>query len=256
MAHSMSRYVLKYLIDCKWLPYRKSAVVMWRQLTIRLIAFAVSAAVAFSNAEAASYSEFVSGDLPSNSATPTSLLLDPGSNTLVAEVSASDYDMLRIVVPASHRLDSITVEYHDPGNNVFAGLQSGSEWTAGIGNEIDPSLLLGWIDFPTLSHASYIGEDILDDMSLAAGAIGFLPPLPSDDYTFLFQTQASAIRFALSLNVSNASALLGDFNGDQIVTGADLATWRSAYGLTANADANGLRTDGIASNSQRRAGAE
>ena len=188
---------------------------------------------------AASYSEFVDGELSGNGAAPTAWALGAGANVLVAESSSTDFDILRISVPSNHTLNSLIVEFHEDVNRVFTGVQAGAVWTAGTGFEIDPTFMLGWTDFPTNPNHTHTGEDILDDMGLGAGASGFLPPLPSGDYTFLFQTPSNAIRFALSYNVSLVGAgLPGDFNGDQTVNGADLQRWEQAYGTSAGADAD------------------
>jgi hypothetical protein len=189
---------------------------------------------------AAQYNEFVQGDLPSNGSAPTTLALDAGSNILAAEVSGTDFDMLRVVVPAGQEMDEIIVEFHEhPDPRVFAGLQSGATWTAGVGNEIDPSLMLGWVDFPTDLN-SHTGENILDDMGFAPGAIGFSPPLASGEYTLLFQAPTAAVRFALNFSASSTAAgPAGDFNDDLTVNGADLNVWKPAFGANDGADADG-----------------
>ena len=200
-------------------------------------ALAILAVLPWSFGRAASYNEFVDGDLSPNVQAPTLLVLDAGSNVLVAAASVSDVDLLRIRVPASQVLESLVVEFHEDPNRVFGGIEQGGSWTAGVGSEIDPSMMLGWVDFPTDPGHAHVGEDILDDMGLAAGSIGFTAPLPSGDYTFLFQTSSSAIQFALSFNVSaSAAGVPGDFNGDQTVDGRDLATWRGAFGVAAGGD--------------------
>jgi hypothetical protein len=150
-------------------------------------------------------------------------------------------------VPANQTLNSITVEFHDSVNLVFAGVETGGVWTAGTGFDIDPSQMLGWVEFPTDVHTAHTGEDILDDMGLAAGSQGFTPPLAAGDYTFLFKTGTSAVPFAISFDVSGGGAALpGDFNADNAVNGADLTVWRSSFGRSASADANGDgRSDGL-----------
>ncbi len=198
-------------------------------------------------ARATDYNENLLGDLSGNPQAPTALALSAGSNLLVAQSSSVDFDLLRVSVPANHTLDSITVEFHDSVNLVFAGVEAGNVWTAGTGFEIDPSQMLGWVDFPTDIHTAHTGEDILDDMGLAPGSQGFAPPLASGNYTFLFQTESSAVPFAISFDVSGGgTALPGDFNADRAVNGADLTVWRGSYGKTAGADANGDgRSDGL-----------
>jgi hypothetical protein len=223
--------------------------VLSRVFPVRFCALAVASltVAAACSLRADDYSEFTSGDMSNDPQAPTALALTPGSNLLVAQSSSVDFDLLRVNVPANHTLDSITVQFHDSVNLVFAGVEAGRVWTAGTGFEIDPSQMLGWVDFPTDIHTAHTGEDILDDMGLAAGSQGFTPPLASGDYTFLFQTDTSAVPFAISFDVSGgAAALPGDFNADSAVNGADLAVWRSSFGKTAGADANSDgRSDGF-----------
>jgi hypothetical protein len=181
---------------------------------------------------AAGYNEYVAGDLPENGLAPFTLTLEAGANLLVAQSSSVDPDFLRLIVPAGLVLDAIIVEFHSDPNQVFLGLQSGPVWTAGSSGEIDPSQLLGWVDFPTDPLGSHIGEDLLDDLAVAAGASGFVPPLGSGAYTVLLQTQSSTIGYSLAFNLSSGSETLpGDFNEDDLVDRADLAQWRTQFGL-------------------------
>jgi hypothetical protein len=216
-----------------------------RSLLLCAVLAAAPCAVA-NSVRAAAYNEFVSGDLSLNTSAPTTLNLELGSNLLTAQSSSTDGDLLRLVVPANTTLDSITVEFHDGNLTVFAGLQAGSTWTAGTGFEIDPELLLGWVDFPTnLSEPGHSGEDILDDIAFAPTPPRFAAPLASGAYTMLFQSQSTAVNYALSFNVGAAGVLPGDFNNSGAVNGADLDVWQDAMlGVgVADADADG-DTDG------------
>jgi hypothetical protein len=211
---------------------------MFRTFTLRICACIATANFA-GVAGGASYNEFVQGDLPSNGSSPVALLLEPGVNLLVAQSSSADVDLLRITVPAERTLDSIVVSFHQDPNQVFTAVQAGPVWTAGF-SEIDPALLLGWVDFPFNPDHNHTGENILPAMGQGAGATGFTPPLASGDYTFLFQTQSTNIPFALEFIVSGgATGPPGDFDGDLSVTEEDLATWRLAFGSDDNADADG-----------------
>lgn len=198
---------------------------------------------------AADLNEFVipGADFSDVGAQPTPWALTAGDNALLAQSSASDFDFLRITVPANHTLDAIVVTFHEDINQVYAGLQAGPTWTAGSGAEIDPAQLLGWANFPSSPHhGGHTGEDILDDIGLGAGSTGFTPPLSSGVYTFLFQTASNAISYGLNFSVSAVGGELpGDFNGDLSVDSADLGVWEGAFGETPAADANNDgRTDG------------
>lgn len=212
---------------------------MHRRVFIWLLALAVSLCAA-ARAGAVDYNEFLSGDLSNNGMQPTTLALTYGNNALFGEASSTDFDVLRVTVPTNFVLDAIHVIYHEDVNRVYAGLQAGPVWTAGTGGMVDPSQLLGWYDFPFDPNHSgtHTNEDILDDMSQGAGSIGFVAPLESGVYTFMFQTSTTQIRYGLNFSISTADASIpGDFNGDLEVDGDDLFVWKGAYGRTPAADA-------------------
>lgn len=212
---------------------------MHRRLFIWMSTLTVCLGIAL-RAGAADYSEFVSGDLSNNGMQPTTLTLAYGNNELFGEASSVDFDVLRVTVPTNFVLDAIHVIYHEDVNRVYAGLQAGPVWTAGTGNMVDASKLLGWYEFPFDPNHSgtHTNEDILDDMSQGAGSMGFVAPLESGVYTFMFQTSTTLIRYGLNFSISTADASIpGDFNGDLEVDGDDLFVWRGAYGRTPAADA-------------------
>jgi hypothetical protein len=218
---------------------------MVRVVSLLLVALA-AASFGVPSLRAADYSEFVTGDMSGNPALPTLWSLTPGGNTLVASSSAIDQDLLRFDVPTGYLLSSIVVQFHESSSRVFTGIQSGTTWTAGVGLEIDPTNMLGWVDFPFNPEHSHQETDILAAIGEAPGSIGFAPPLASGSYTMLFQAPSSVVPFALRFNVTPAGGgLSADFNRDGSVNGSDLAMWRQAFGAGAGADANqDGRTDG------------
>jgi prepilin-type N-terminal cleavage/methylation domain-containing protein len=195
-------------------------------------------------ARGADYNEFVAGEISPIPAAPTPFALTLGANLLVASASSSDFDLLQIQIPTDAQLHSIIIESHEGPIRLFTGIEAGPVWTAGVGFNVDPAGLLGWVEFPVNPNAAHTGVDILADIAAAPGAIGFTPPLASGTYSMLFQTPSSAVPFALTFNVSSTS-LPGDFNNDQQVNSADLTRWRQSFGVNANADGDfDLDSDG------------
>lgn len=165
--------------------------------------FSMVLLIGTTKAYAASYNEVVDGDLSDNPTNPTSLLLDVGSNLLTGTMGslATDVDFLNIIIPTGHTLDALFLEAFTGDDISFLGMQSGITWTEGIGGAINASNLLGW------SHlvGSQVGTDILDDIGIGSGAQGFLPPLPSGNYTFLLQEISVPVDYSLDFKVSSQS---------------------------------------------------
>jgi hypothetical protein len=129
------------------------------------------------------YDEAVDGDLSGDGLSPTVLVADVGSNSLTGTTGTGDLDYLTFNVASGLRLDAVILAVYDSIDQLaFIAIQNGSTFTEPpVGT--DPANLLGWVHFgPAL-----VGTDILDDMGLGDGAIGFTPPLPSGDYSFWIQ---------------------------------------------------------------------
>lgn len=196
---------------------------------------AAAVLLAAAHVRAAGYNEFVDGDLSNVASTPTFWPLETGPNVLVANSGSVDFDVVQIDVPERHVLESITIEFHGEHLRVFGGIQTGGQWTAGLGASVDELQTLGWMDFPLDPEASHEGEDILFGMSLSNA--GFFPPLASGDYTLLFQTSGTAISYALAFNVRPR----GDFDFDLDVDDDDLTMWVDSLGVegSTEGDADG-----------------
>lgn len=189
---------------------------------------------------AADYSEFAAGDLSNNPAAPTLWALDAGANVLAGRTGPGDYDVLRFTIPPGSVLQSIVIGYHEDLSRVFTGLQAGTVWTAGLGFNVDPAPMLGWVDFPVNPEIAHTGVDILTDIAQAPGSQGFTPPLAAGDYTMLFQNEFTVVRHALIFNVADAvSSMAADFNQDNQIDGVDLTIWGGAFGASAAGDADG-----------------
>jgi len=105
----------------------------------------------------------------------------PINGHAIAEVPEPG-DYLTFNVASGFRLEALVLVSVSTDDLSFIAVQSGATFTEPPGDP-DPANLLGWVHFdPTLA-----GTDILDDMGLGDGAIGFTPPLPSGDYSFWIQ---------------------------------------------------------------------
>src|SRR5580765_3237947 len=129
------------------------------------------------------YDEAVDGDLSNDGLNPTVLPPTEGVNTLAASSVAGDLDYFTFGVLSGFKLDAIVLTSFDSTDDLaFAAVQSGTTFTEPpVGT--DPANLLGWVHFGT----ALVGTDILDDMGLGDGAIGFTPPLPRGFYSFWIQ---------------------------------------------------------------------
>jgi hypothetical protein len=95
--------------------------------------------------------------------------------------------------------------------------------------------MYGYLHFGT--EAENVGTDILDDMGVAPGAVGFVPPLAAASYTFWLQQGTTGVSTAHQLNFVVQRP--GDYNASGVVDAADYVLWRKTAGSTSD-----LRADG------------
>jgi hypothetical protein len=144
------------------------------------------------------YDEASDGDLADDGLTPTVLDAGVGVNTLAGTSMSGDLDYLTFNVGAGLRLDAIVLfAYASDDDLSFAAVQSGATFTEPPSGT-DPGNLLGWVHFGDL----LVGTDILDDMGMGDGAIGFAPPLPSGDYAFWIQQTGTEAAYEMHFMIS------------------------------------------------------
>ena len=145
----------------------------------------------FTQAQAAIlWDESVSGDLTNNQAAPITFTLSSGTNAIIGSLrtssAADNQDWIALTVPVGLQLSAVVLAaYTSTDAQGFTGVQSGTNF---VGSVNSPASYLGYAHFGT--GPQNVGLDILPmmgDTNLAAGAQGFLPPLPSGTYTFLIQ---------------------------------------------------------------------
>ena len=161
---------------------------------LRLLCAIMLFVVAAGAVSAAEIWNETSGDLSDDRLNPDAFLLTPGSNNLIGTViggSTADLDYVALTVPANHLMTQIVLElYESTDSRAFIGVQQGGTFTEPPAGT-DVSQLLGW------SHigpgGAQQGTDILDDIGLGGGAIGFTPPLAAGQYSFWIQQTGSAL---------------------------------------------------------------
>lgn len=160
-----------------------------------------------SMASAATYSEAVNGDLSGNRALPTAINLDPGSNTISATSVAGDVEYFRVNVPAGFRISAITLDSFSAATNLsFVAVQSGAAFTEPPTppGPTNVAQLLGYTHF----SAAQVGTNILDDIGVGAGSIGFTGPLTQSTYTFWSQeTAGSPSSYTFNVSVTPAPSV-------------------------------------------------
>jgi hypothetical protein len=168
---------------------------------MRKLLLACALAALPSAAHAFSYSEAVDDDLSGNFAAPTALVAAVGSNTLSGSTVGGDLDYLRITLPDGYALSQLVLTSFSSADDVaFIGVQAGTAFSEPP-STIVAGDLLGYAHFGTgsLAGGATPGNDFLDDLGAAAGAIGFTPPLSGSDYTFWIQ-QIGTTSFGYSLD--------------------------------------------------------
>jgi len=152
---------------------------------------------------ALTYDEGVDGDLSDAGGSPTVIgTLDVGSNLLAATSGDEDYDHVGFSIAAGTQLDSIVLTTYDDNSQSFTGLHGGTTWTTGVGGAVNPAVLLGWTHFGPDAAGADIGDNLLDNMSVAPAAIGFATPLGSGDYNMLLQDTGAPVSYSMTFNVS------------------------------------------------------
>jgi hypothetical protein len=159
--------------------------------TLALIS--IAAALAEPAAAATLWNESVNGDLSNVRTAPTNLALSMGSNTITGTTVSGDIDFFTITVPASASFGSLVlIQFTSADDLDFLAIQSGPIITS----TTSPAAMLGYVHL----SAALVGTDVLDDMALGDGALGFSPPLPAGTYamwTQQLQTQMVSYSFDL-----------------------------------------------------------
>ena len=152
-------------------------------------------AAAFADAAGAvtTWDEAADGDLSSTRTSPTLLALVQGPNLILGTTIGGDPDFFTVTVPDGQFFGQLILgQYVSTDNVAFVAIQQGPIITA----TNSPAALLGWLH----AGAVHLGTDILDDLALGAGALGFTPPLGPGTYAmWTQQTSADLLTYRYNL---------------------------------------------------------
>ena len=146
----------------------------WLALLLALLLFPLTA-----YADSA-YNEGDDGDLSGDRTAPTALALSTGQNRLVATSVRGDLEYVAITLPHGAQLEQLVVtSFVSTDPIAFAGIQAGAQFTE-PNTGTDATKLLGYAHFGT--GPNNVGTNILDEMGVGSGAIGFTGPLSGSVY--------------------------------------------------------------------------
>ncbi len=163
--------------------------------TCRALAFLGVLVLALPASAVSIHDEAVDGDLSGAAGTPTSLVFGPGVNSVSGTTIVGDLDYLTFGVAPGYSLSQVILAAFTSTDDLgFIAIQTGSVFTEPAGAP-NPANLLGYTHFGSGIPAAP-GTDILDDLGLGAGSIGFAPPLGADSYAvWIQQTGAQTIGY-------------------------------------------------------------
>jgi hypothetical protein len=165
-----------------------------------IVAVTLLLSIAAPAAYAVVYDEGVSGDLSSNPSAPTSLgVFGVGTHSVTATSSGAEQDDYTFNIPAGLSLTQIiNFSFNSPlaDNTAFIGIASG---TAIPNQGLAPGNLLGYTHFGP--NFSTVGTNILDDIAVGPGAIGFAPPLGPGNYSIWSQQAGNPATFRMDFVV-------------------------------------------------------
>lgn len=126
------------------------------------------------------------GDFSNDGLAPTHFSLAAGANVVAGTFGASalpdvhDLDYVSFTVPAGHVMSRfVLIDAYVGGAFSFVGMQAGPALTVPPDNWSIETPLLGWAHFGSAS----IGRDLLPEMAVSPGSVGFTTPLPSGTYS-------------------------------------------------------------------------
>lgn len=165
------------------------------------------------------YDENIDGDLSDDRNDPTKIALSDGNNLISScqNGSPKDLDYLTFTVSTGKILERIVLTQFSSipsSNQGFIGLQQGSILTEPPSGTNVANLLGGII-----YGLSDLNSNILPEMAILGGAIGFNPPLTSNDYTLWLNQTSTESCITIDLLIADECPLNKSFTNEDIDSG-------------------------------------
>jgi hypothetical protein len=172
-----------------------------------LASFAVLFSISLAHGEVV-YDEATMGDLSADNTLPTPVFFQfqPGTNTVVGEISDGTADIFTFEIAEGYQLSSLVLSgYDQPDDRMFVAMSAGDQFPSSFDEVNDPF-------FPDTSEwlgSLLIGDADLNNDVLALiggpqnlGGTGFTPPLGSGEYSFYIQQTGDVTSYSLDFNVT------------------------------------------------------
>ncbi len=165
------------------------------------------------------YNETFDGDLSDDGSQPSIFTLTDGSNMISScqRGSPRDIDYITFNIPQGKILERIDLSNFSsiPSSNLgFIGIQRGSTFTEPPGGA-NVANLLGGIVYGSAESNS----NVLPEMGMLSGAMGFTPALTADDYSLWLNQGSDESCVTLDLIVGDECPVNRSFTNEVIETG-------------------------------------
>ncbi len=154
------------------------------------------------------YDEATMGELSADNTMPTQVFFQfqPGTNTVVGEISQGTADIFTFNIAEGYQLSSLVLGAYDPpADRMFVAMSTGIEFPSSFDEVNDPFLpdTTDWLGSFLVGGAN-LNNDVLSLIGgpQNLGGSGFTPPLGSGDYSFYIQQTGANTSYSLDFNVT------------------------------------------------------
>lgn len=154
------------------------------------------------------YDEGTMGELSADNTLPTPIFFQfqPGTNTVVGEISNGTADIFTFQIAEGYQLSSLVLgSYDPPDDRMFVAMSTGNQFPSSFDDVNDPFFpdTSEWLGSFLIGGAN-LNTDVLGLIGGPSnlGGTGFTPPLGSGDYSFYIQQTGDPTSYSLDFNVT------------------------------------------------------